>query len=458
MPLPSSVSGERLTSDDHLFVLMEQVLGTPVIPQVIWDIRADGQQDRLDEILDHLTKVGRRLRTGRLSRRVHRTTGPQRDCWEFTPEAGRVHVSRDPVLYGSMPAWVDARWKTPIDSVHGPAWEFSATPTSAGNVIVSLVRSHVVADGAALIRAVTDAVRDIHLPPPEKIHRGDAVQDALSLASSSASAALSLIRRRSPSTTPPTSGVLPEEAIGPAVVPTVAVRIDAQHFAAVAATVGGTTNTLFQAVTLGVLVGSGRVTDGDIVPLSIPMAMRDAAFLQRGYEVADDLRANATTGAVAAVEVRKDRYSDLSPLRAASKQAYSVVQGRASQDSVSAMATVAQILPDAVVRRATESTKTPLCLASNLGEPDRDFTTLGLPDVHCDLALRSTIRVDSAHELAQLRGGLSAWAVHSGDTLSLSFTSLDPLAVHDAEDLVHLVREELQRWGFTWDKDVIQWL
>lgn len=452
---------ERLTADDHLFVVMEQVTGMPVLPQVIWRICASGA------VLDHVADVGRHLRAGRLSRLVTRTRGPVRDRWTFTPEAGRVHVERDPLAPDAVTGWLDDRLTTGIDSVHGPAWELCARPTTDGHVLVSLVRSHVVADGAALISAVTEAVTGTQHAAGSRRAPGDTLRDALSLTRSAGCAAAGLLRGGS-GAAPAASGA-PVEAVGdgPAVVPTVAVRVDAARFDEIAAAVDGTSNTLFQAVTLGVLAGSGRVREGDAVPIAVPMSVRGAGPADPADSGAD-LRANATTGATVHTTVDPGRYRDLRPLREAAKVAYRQVGDRAEHgelDRVAAMAQLAQVLPDAVVRRAAAGSTTPLCLASNLGEPGAAFTRLGLgpestvaSDLTCDVALRSVIRADSARELAARRGGVSAWAVRNGGTLSLSFTSLDPAHVRDAEHLLELVAGELDRWGLRWGSDVVRWL
>lgn len=448
--------GERLTADDHLFVVMEQVMGVPVIPQVIWRVTVgDGASTSIADVLGHVAEVGRRLTEGRLSRLVRRTRGPVRDRWTFTPTAGRVRIDRDPVAPDEVTGWLYDRLETDIDSVRGPAWELSAVPTTDGHLIVSLVRSHVIADGGAMIRAVTEAVAGQARTPRRRERRGDNVRDARSLLTAVGRAAVSM---RNPTSggasVPENDGAAPA---GPAMVPTVAVRVDAGRFNETAASRGGTSNTLFQAVTLGVLAGSGRVGEGDTVPLAVPMSVRDD-----GEEGDRDLRANATTGATVIVHLDPGRYDDLGDVRAAAKAAYRDVATRTGPDKVAAMAQIAQVLPDAVVRRAAAGSTTPLCLASNLGEPSDAFIGLGLdhgPEhAGCDVALRSVIRAGSARDLAARQGGVSAWAVQTGDSLSLSFTSLDPVHVRDAAHLLDLVRQEMARWGLEWGRDVTQWL
>ncbi|MEL4164657.1 hypothetical protein MTQ16_07350, partial [Corynebacterium bovis] len=237
--------------------------------------------------------------------------------------------------------------------------------------------------------------------------------------------------------------------------PTIAVEVDGPRFAAAAAAAGGTTNTLFAAVTLGVLAASGRVADGATVPVSLPVSLRGD----------HDLRANATSGATAHVVVSPDRYTDLTPIRAASKAGFRrITAGEFS--AVDAMTRIAQALPDGVVRRLAGTASTPLCLASNLGVVDPLFASLGGPD-QGRTAIRSVSVPDGAADRDTdggdgpaadgdlLRsGGISAWATLAGTRLSLCFTALDTSLIPDEDRLTALVSAELDRW----DVPATRWL
>ncbi|MFE1667776.1 hypothetical protein ACFWIM_07840, partial [Corynebacterium bovis] len=246
----------------------------------------------------------------------------------------------------------------------------------------------------------------------------------------------------------------------PGLLPTIAVEVDGPRFAAAAAAAGGTTNTLFAAVTLGVLAASGRVTDGETVPVSLPVSLRGD----------HDLRANATSGATAHVVVSPDRYTDLTPIRAASKAGFRrITAGEFS--AVDAMTRIAQALPDGVVQRLAGTASTPLCLASNLGVVDPLFASLGGPD-QGRTAIRSVSVPDGAADVGTdgdaaadrgdaaadgdlLRsGGISAWATLAGTRLSLCFTALDTSLIPDEDRLTALVSAELDRW----DVPATRWL
>ena len=228
--------------------------------------------------------------------------------------------------------------------------------------------------------------------------------------------------------------------------------LDAAAFAETARSAGGTPNSLFQAMTVGVLAASGRVADGDTVPVSVPIAMRDTP------ELTGDLRANATTGATLPVTVSPDIHHDLSQLRLAAKDAYRTVtaQGGSTPSATVSLTELAQALPDAVVSRLASGATLPLCLASNLGDPGPLLSTLGfgsepVPGRPVTVAPRMALQAGSRSAIIARRGGLSAWAMQSGPTsaptLALSFTSLDPLHVRDAAHLHELVSGELRRRG-----------
>ncbi|MGO1950111.1 MAG: hypothetical protein ACTH1D_10780 [Mycobacteriaceae bacterium] len=469
------MADERLTADDNLFLAMEQLMGTPAVPQVIWRLPlgtggdSAGSAGAVRSALDAVRALGARLSTGRLSRRVRRVPGPARDRWRFTPDAGRTRVSTDPVAAGGERDWADSCLRGSIDSVNGPSWALSAAPTTDGHLLVSLAWSHVVSDGAATIRAVTEAVDATC--EPVAVHGGrtsfrdtvrDQVRDSSSLLAEASRALVHLARgARSGGTdsgtadSPPLPGT-DDLDDAPAPVPTVAVQVDAEGFGAAAARAGGTPNSLFQAITLGVLAATGRVGDGDVVPMSSPISMRDDPLLH------NDLRANATTGATVHATVSPDRYTDLAPLRSAAKKAYGAVTSPAPDAAPNTTASVtqlAQALPDVLVRRAASDATLPLCLASNIGDPGPHFTGLGLggdPGQDDDggtagIAIRMVVPASSPRVLAERRGGVSAWAILCGRSLSLSFVSLDPVRVRDSGHLLGLVTAELDRWELDHD-------
>ncbi|QRY61724.1 hypothetical protein JVX90_15095 [Gordonia sp. PDNC005] len=418
----TAVAVGRLTADDNLFLVMERVVDLPVVNQVVWRLGSDVDADLVN-------RLGEGLRAGRLSRLAVRTAGPTRDLWRSTPAAGVVATSELPVRPGGEGDWARTQLAAPIDSVAGPSWRLTAAPTSDGQTLVSLVFSHVVADGGAILAAVDEAVRGCSRPLD--VDGGRPIADALSLGRAAASAVRELFRNRAPS-----AAREPRQAAddAPFTCPTIAVTVDSAVFDATALEANGTPNTLFVALVLGVLERSGRVATGDDVKINLPVSTR-------GDD--DDLRSNASSAATAEVTVSADRYDDLSELRASCKEAY--VRRERDVDPFVSTVVVAQALPDAVVRRLAAGAGTPLCLASALGDLPPSFATLGGATTG-PVAMRSTTVGASAAQLASAGGGVSAWSSRTPGVVTLCFAGLDPVATPDRRRLTDLVLGELERW------------
>ncbi|GAB18889.1 hypothetical protein GOEFS_069_00150 [Gordonia effusa NBRC 100432] len=423
-------SAHRLTADDNLFVVMEHALGIPVINQSIWRLGPE-----VDEAF--VANLAANLRTGRLSRLVIRRRLPLRDRWIHTPSAGIHRFDSVPVSPEAVSDWARAQLDAKINSATGPAWSLTATRTTDGNTLVSLVVSHVVGDGAAFVTGVNEAVQAAGVTPPTAAPTlVDDFRDGADLLRSAARAAVRVLRAGGPPSTPPelehnspTTGTLTVPA-------SIAVTLDAATFDAVAAAAGGTPNTLFSAIVLGVLTGTGRVKSGDTVPLSLPVSTRATG----------DDRANATTSVVADIVVTDDRYTDLSAIRRASKAAFAGLDD--GPDAMGQLVVLAQALPDTVIRRLAASMSTPQCLASNLGELDPTFASLGSTTAG-PVAMRSLPVGVPAEKLAAMRGGISAWASRSAGLVTLCVGSLDPVTVPTDGVLRQLVDAELSRWNLT---------
>ncbi|GED99730.1 hypothetical protein nbrc107696_01770 [Gordonia spumicola] len=411
----------RLTADDNLFLVMEHVVDLPVVNQVVWRLESDVDADLVN-------RLGDGLHAGRLSRLAVRTAGPTRDLWRSTPDAGVVETSDVPVRRGGEGDWARTQLEAPIDSVAGPSWRLTAAPTSDGRVMVSLVFSHVVADGGAILAAVDEAVRGC--PRPLEVGRRRPLTDSLSLGRAAASAACEIVRTRRPSAPREARPTATDE---PFTCPTIAVTVDSGVFDATARDANGTPNTLFVALVLGVLERSGRVATGDDVRINLPVSTRRD----------DDLRSNASSAATADVTVSAGRYDDLSALRASCKEAY--VRRERDVDPFVSTVVVAQALPDAAVRRLAAGAGTPLCLASALGDLPASFATLG-GTATGPVAMRSTTVGASAAQLAAAGGGVSAWSSRTPGVVTLCFAGLDPLAIPDRRRLTDLVLGELGRW------------
>ncbi|MFT4042560.1 MAG: hypothetical protein QM673_05285 [Gordonia sp. (in: high G+C Gram-positive bacteria)] len=433
---PVNPRGGRLTPDDDLFVRMEHAAQMPVLNQCVWRL-TDFDESAFDAL-------AQRLSVGRLSRLVIRRRLPVRDRWRHTPTAGAWLFDDSPIEPEYAEQWARRQCDIPLDSVSGPSWRLSAVRVvDSSDTYVSLVVSHVVGDGGAVMvgveEAVTHAPYDRHDSPVGPL---DEVRDGINLLACAARAGYTIVRTNNrvgaDSGPPPAADrgagedrVARTDSTGAA--PTAIVTIAADAFDEAAQAVGGTANTLFTALALGLLQATGRVADGDDVPVSLPMSTRTPA----------DPRANATSGVGARVVVSPDRYTDLRPIRAASKAAFSNLAS--GPGPMALLGVLAQPLGDGLVRQLVANARAPLCLASNLGSLSTHFASLGTASAG-PVAMRS-ITTAPTDVLRRMNGGISGWASRSAGVVTLCFTSLDPDRVINDGMLHDLLAAELSRWN-----------
>ncbi|MFW0784294.1 hypothetical protein AAFP35_07200 [Gordonia sp. CPCC 206044] len=442
-PATTLHAAERLTPDDDLFVRMEHAIGLAVVNQTLWRLPADYDTAILTELAD-------RLRVGRLGKLVRRRRIPVRDRWIHTPAAGRFHFSPTPVPSGETIHWADARAAEPVDSIHGPAWRLAAARVddADGDILVSLICSHVIADGGATFAAFAEAFGDIDFDTRDVLPgRVDEIREAATVLASAGRAAAGIVRA---------GGALAPQATGvnrrlpqadepaertPTGVPNHAVTVDEQAFLDTAAAAGGTANTLFIAIAVGVLARTGRIHTGDEIGVNLPVSTRADG----------DRRANATSAVTARIVVDDDRYADLGTIRAASKSAFASLRERPPS---SQFGVLGQALGDKAIRRLTGSMTTPLCLVSNIGRLDHDFAALG-GSTPVSVVSRAVTPGADTETLRRWGGGISAWMSQSAGVFTLSFICLDPDAAALPAALAELVHAELDRWGLpanTWDR------
>lgn len=426
---------DRLTADDDLFVRMDVVLGLPVVNQTLW--RFPGSVD-----VDTITALGQKLRYGRLSRLVTRHRGPGRAYWRYTPEAGAVEVQDDPVPAGDEEAWGRTQADAPLDFGKGPAWRLVVARAAADDsVLVSLIISHVIADGGTGAVAVIEAIHGLDYVPGAEPGLVSDVRDAADLLWTAGRTAVRIWRASR--STPPASPVRVTGRPAPGTdvsdaetAPNVTILIPQADYTAAATTRGGTDNSLFAALMVGVLERSGRVSPGDVVPVSLPVSSRTL----------DDRRANASSGATAFVEVDPQRYDDLTAVRTACKDAYGRLA--ANSGAVAQRAVVLQALSKPITRRLASNVTTPLCLASNVGQAPDEFATLGTGTPGA-LSIRAITATGDPARLRDRKGGISGWLAFNDDHVMFSVSSLDPVRIPDTASLRTLVTDELAAWGIS---------
>ncbi|KAF0970842.1 hypothetical protein [Gordonia sp. YY1] len=424
---------DRLTPDDDLFLKMDAVLDLPVVTQTLW--RFPGTID-----VDAIASVAERLHRGRLGRLVGGRRGPGRAYWRYTPDAGHFAIDTEPLPAGGEEAWGRTRALDPLDIVNGPSWRLSVARTvDDASVVVSLTIAHVIADGGAGTCAIVEAVNSTPYLAGTTPGIADDVLDAADLLRTAGTTAYRVWREsRGGSPESParvTGNPAPDtDLAGAEATPNVTVLIPHADYAAAATSRGGTDNSLFAALMVGILKRCGRVSDGDVVPVSLPVSTRTDG----------DRRANATSGATAFVEVAPGRYEDLTDVRVACKEAYGRLTEKSS--AVANSAVILQAVNDSIARRLAANATTPLCLASNFGPMPDEFVTLGT-GTRATMAIRAVTVTEDVTQLRDRKGGISGWLGINDDHVMLSVSSLDPVRIPDASMMRSLLTDELAAWG-----------
>ncbi|MTB94589.1 hypothetical protein GGQ22_05800 [Nocardioides sp. zg-579] len=454
--MPAPAAANRLTYDDDLFLRTRRVLGVPVVNQTIWRVPAPLDRDRLAALHRHLAR-------GRLARVAVPPRVPgARPRWVRSGVVAPLVVDEAPVAPDAVLAWADAAVAgTDLDPVGGPGWALRAATTADGGTVLSFLTSHVVADGGAHLGAIVEAVRGETVPrlPVDDLAalettRRDDLRDAAAQVGRAARGVATAVRRsRSPRPATPLEGAQRSEDTPPRrpapgdeatyVVPTVVVDCPAEAWEAAARRHGGSANTLLIALTVEVLLATGRVEAGRPVRAAVPVNLREGAA---------DLRSNATSGVSVAVPTTLvdgvGRVTDLAAVRDATRVELASRAAGTRHDPLEPLKPLLQVLPDRAVARLARDNAAPLCLASNLGELAEEYAApLGARP--SSVMMRSVTPGVTRGQMRRTRGGLSSWWSRHGDRATLSLVCLDPDLVPGPDGPARLrgtVLEAFARW------------
>ena len=301
---------------DQTFFRIERAAGVTNVIQCVW------VYDRPVGI-DGLRQFQHQLQRGQLSRRIERSPLPfGRHRWVSPGGQPELEIVESPRPREEFDAWLNEQANTAIDVEHGPGWHLAVLPFIDGGAGVSLVASHCLTDGVGLCEAVADAAggsdNAMSWPAAGSRPRGQAlredarqtVRDIPEIGRAVAAAARfvrhNLGRAGSATPTPaPAAGA--DERI---TVPTATIFVDADEWDARAHSLGGTSNTLLEALAARLAQRVGRVTADGSVTLTMPVNQRTAG----------DTRANAITNVDITVDPAPAT-TDLREIRAATKQA-----------------------------------------------------------------------------------------------------------------------------------------
>jgi len=338
-------------------------------------------------------------------------------------------------------------------------------PFDDGSTVVSLVASHCVADGSAMILAVLYAVlgstRALDYPAPGTVRGRAAVlrdlrqlaSDAPDVARAARSAARQAFARRhelrgqsSPraDSSPGTSSGTSPGTITVSL-PTVSVFIDAAAWQARAEALGGSTLPLVAALAARLGADLGRDHDGSVL-LMIPVSERADA---------SDTAGNMVT--LARVRVDGDALTrGLAGTRAALREA--LAAARETPDEVAELLPLIPFLPGRAVAPLSDAAfgftaDLPVSCSSFGVVPEEVLRADGNPAVR--LYSRGVDRKVSLASLERRRGVLSLFSASIGETLVLSIVGFQPasgegtLALTTRDQLLALVTQALTDLGVT---------
>ncbi|HWC22126.1 MAG TPA: hypothetical protein VG502_07485 [Flexivirga sp.] len=438
----------RLTSAEETFVLAEQVLDLPVINQMIWRFDTPLDADRLKKVVD-------RLRSGPLTRRLHRAGAPfARDTWFAAPPSAPVLRIDDTIDPARLIEWLDHDIDREFHTDSGAPWTVSAVPLDDGGHVVAFTAPHTLSDGTGINAAFEAAVtgRDIGRLPddnavvPSRLHDVRDGARQLVAAGRGLAGAVRLTARNRKGRGAVDRRTPPPQPRRPAVIPVADAEDSAYALAAFSAEDwhhaanlrGGSANSLLVAIGVGLLEAAGRIDDVPEIPVSMPVTVRTSG----------DRRAIATIGATLAVGTDRSRYDDLRPIRSAARDALTRATDpdRDSDDLLRLITPIVRLLPRKVLRSLALRQPAAVLTCSNLGELPQDVATLGA-STPGQVAVRMAVQHATVEQLRAARGGLTVWLSFSAGTAMLSVLSMDPDLWPNRAAVQRAITEEAAKWS-----------
>ncbi|NPC96343.1 hypothetical protein [Nocardioides sp. zg-DK7169] len=432
----------RSSFGDDLFLRRHRGVGSPIANQLAWLFEGPLPAAGVEALAD-------RLAEGALARRADRALVPgARGRWSRAAHRPAVGYDGE-VAEHDVLAWLRARAGVRLDPAAGHGWELATADLASGGAVLSLVVSHAVADGGAMVDAVAraGAAAAPLVPPPRPVGLRALLLDGRDAVGQLAEVGAWLAGRLRPHVGPRPSGaprpsaepvatpsVEPQPLVEPVetppdwTTPLVVLELAASDVDRVAAAHGGTVNAWFAALTAGVAM---RVLGEAPVPVALPVSTRTP----------DDPRANATR--IARVEVHPTDLArrDLAAVRARSRAAYAALDSHAREPLPLALV---QMLPDAVVRRLPAPPGA-RALASRVGElPEAFVAAAGVP-ARSVAAIAHHVGAP-VEEVRAIGGGIAAWSCTVGDRLTVSLAGMAPHLLLDDDALAGPVAAELARW------------
>ncbi|BBZ67046.1 hypothetical protein MINS_24750 [Mycolicibacterium insubricum] len=315
-----------------------------------------------------IARFHRNFGRGLAGRRIERSPLPfGRHRWVAAPDPAPLKFSEIVRPGEELGDWFDERSQIPVDPEHGPGWHMAVQPFSAGATAVTVVGSHCLLDGVAVLTAAAHAADDraepMDWPPPRsrspvRAVLADLAQTCRDIPDLVAAARAGL--RGIGGEPGDRTGVVVEAADGDRLVrvPALNVFVSARAWDEVAARFGGNGYSLLAGLAAELGRRMRRCGDGRAAELLIALSERTVG----------DTRANALRMATVRVDPATVT-TDLTATRTAIRAA--VADARTTGDGMFAMLPLAPFVPLRVARRlgAAMFGSQPIS-CSNLGELD----------------------------------------------------------------------------------------
>jgi diacylglycerol O-acyltransferase / wax synthase len=443
---PSGVTDNRLAFLDQAAFLRLRATGQDTAGQVTWIY------DRAVD-MEGLRRFNENLGRGLLGRRIERSPLPfGRHHWIVCHDAPDIAIAPSPRPRSEIGAWLDERGQIPVDPEYGPSWHIGLLPLEDGGAAVTLVTSHTVVDGAAIVIAIWEAVhgqtREFGYPPARSRSRLRGVLvdglDALRglpevFTALIAGIALLLNRGRESASRPKLPTVPFSAPDEPIVLPSLTLFCDLAEWDTRAHELRGNSNALFIAFAAGLAQRMGRVnpTDG-FVAISVPVNQR----------ATDDVRGNALTGLNFRVDPVRSA-TDLQLIRNEMKQGLANLQK--NPDELLKPLPLVPYTPKWLARKAeglaVGNADSPVGCSNMKAVPQE----LGHVDGSSSAYFSGRIfnQGATARSVEQAHGQLYLVSAQVNDRVSVGVTAYQPGAVNSTKHLRDLVEETLAEYRLT---------
>ena len=347
--------------------------------------------------------------------------------------------------------WCDELAELPIDPEHGPGWHLAVQTLDDGATAVSIVASHMIADGVgalmAVFEAITGSIRNPGYDQPGARTRTKAVvadlrqvvRDLPEAARTAVKAATVFRAKRDELAVARTAHVSAEDSRR-VVVPTVAIYVDIAEWDTRATSLGGNSYSLLAGLAAKLADRYGRRRADGQVSLSIAINLRESL---------DDDRALAMAFANAIVDPATAD-TDLTDVRAAVRQARE--KAKNEPDPTIALLSIVPWLPRSAIKGLAElmfsySEGLPVS-CSNLGDLPPDLARVDGTEAEY-VFIRALDTKVTMGDLKRSQGQLVVVSGRINGKVSIAVEAYQLDAVNTKERLREVAAQTLNDFGLT---------